>query len=73
VVEVEGATTAWLTSRIGLRTAATHYKVLGPPGDFHRPPASGVVYTNVLSDFSLTRSRVGIHIRLSRSNRDRPP
>jgi len=31
-IEAGGGATAWLTSRIGLRTAATYYKALGPPG-----------------------------------------
>ena len=66
-VEAGGGATVWLTSRIGLRTAATYYKVLGPPGNFHGAPESGVVYTNVLRDFSLTRITVGINIRLSGS------
>jgi hypothetical protein len=61
--------TAWLTGRIGLRTAATYYKVLGPPSNFHGAPGSGLVYTNVLRDFSLTRLTVGIDIRLSGSKR----
>jgi len=71
-IEVGGGATAWLTSRIGLRTAATYFKVVGPPGNFHGAPGSGLVYTNVLRDFSLTRITVGIDIRLSGSKRDRP-
>ena len=39
-IEAGGGATAWLTSRIGLRTAATYYKALGPPGNFHGPPES---------------------------------
>ena len=71
-LEVGGGATARLTSRIGLRTAATYYRVLGPPGNFHGPPESDFIYTNVLRDFSLTRITVGIDIRLSGSKRDRP-
>ena len=68
-IEVGGGATAWLTSRIGIRTAATYFKVVGPSGNFHGAPGSGVVYTNVLRDFSLTRVTVGVDIRLSRPNR----
>jgi len=71
-IEVGGGTTVWLTDRIGFRTAATYFKVLGPDGDFHGPPGSGIVYTNVLRNFSLTRVTVGVDIRLSRSDRGRP-
>jgi opacity protein-like surface antigen len=71
-IEAGGGATIWLTSRIGLRTAAMYYKVLGPDGNFHGPPGSDVVYTNVLRDFSLTRITVGIDIRLSGSKRGRP-
>jgi len=67
-IEVGGGATAWLTGRIGLRTAATYYKVVGPNGNFHGPPGSGIIYTNVLRDFSLTRVTIGVDIRLSRSN-----
>jgi opacity protein-like surface antigen len=66
-IEVGGGTTTRLTDRIGLRTAATYYKVLGPPGNFHGAPGSGIVYTNVLREFSLIRVSVGIDIRLSGS------
>ena len=68
-IEAGGGATFWLTSRIGLRTAATYYKVLGPDGSFHGAPGSGLVYTNVLRDFSLTRVTTGVDIRLSRSKR----
>jgi hypothetical protein len=71
-IEAGGGATIWLTSRIGLRTAATYYKVLGPNGNFHGAPGSGLVYTNVLRNFSLTRVTVGVDIRLPRSARDRP-
>lgn len=71
-IEAGGGATMWLSSRIGLRTAATYFKVLGPPGNFHGAPGSGVVYTNVLREFSLTRITVGIDIRLSGSKRGRP-
>ena len=71
-IEAGGGATIWLSSRIGLRTAATYYKVLGPDGNFHGPPGSGLVYTNVLRDFSLTRVTVGVDIRLSRSKSGRP-
>ena len=64
-VEVGGGATIWLSSKIGLRTAATYFKVVGPPGNFHGAPGSGLVYTNVLRDFSLTRVTVGLDIRLS--------
>jgi opacity protein-like surface antigen len=66
-IEVGGGTTTRLTDRIGLRTAATYYKVLGPPGNFHGAPGTGIVYTNVLREFSLIRVSVGIDIRLSGS------
>ena len=66
-VEAGGGATIWLSSKIGLRAAATYFKVVGPPGDFHGAPGSGVVYTNVLRDFSLTRVTVGLDIRLSPS------
>lgn len=71
-IEAGGGATAWLTNRVGLRTSATYYRVLGPPGNFHGAPGSGVVYTNVLREFSLTRISVGIDIRLSGSKRGRP-
>ncbi|WP_110169865.1 hypothetical protein [Luteitalea pratensis] len=67
-IEAGGGATFWFSNRIGLRTAATYYKVFGPDGNFHGPPGSGVVYTNVLRDFSLTRVTVGIDIRLSGSS-----
>jgi hypothetical protein len=70
--EVGGGATVWLTSRIGLRTAATYFKVFGPDGNFRGAPGSGVIYTNVLRDFSLTRVTASVDIRLSRSNRGRP-
>jgi hypothetical protein len=66
-IEVGGGATMWLNSKVGLRTAATYFKVLGPPGNFHGAPGSGLVYTNVLRDFSLTRITVGLDIRLSSS------
>jgi hypothetical protein len=68
-IEAGGAATTWLNSRIGLRTRATYYRVLGPDGNFHGAPGSGLVYTNVLRDFSLTRVTVGVDVRLSRSKR----
>ena len=68
-IEVGGGATAWLTDRIGLLTMASYYRVLGPPGNFHGAPGSGVIYTNVLRQFSLTRLSVGIDIRLSGSKR----
>ena len=71
-IEAGGGATIWLSSRIGLRTAATYYKALGPPGNFHGAPGSDLVYTNVLRDFSLTRVTVGLDICLSPSNRARP-
>lgn len=71
-IEAGGGATIWLTSRVGLRTSATYYKTVGPDGNFHGAPGSGVVYTNVLRDFSLTRITVGIDIRLSDSKRARP-
>lgn len=71
-IEAGGGATIWLASRIGLRTAATYYRVLGPDGNFHGAPGSSLVYTNVLRDFSLTRVTVGVDIRLSRSKRSRP-
>ena len=71
-IEAGGGVTIRLTSRIGFRTAATYFKVLGPDGDFHGPQGSGIVYTNVLRDFSLTRVTAGVDIRLSRSNPGRP-
>lgn len=71
-IEAGGGATIWLTNRIGLRTAATYYKALEPDGNFHGAPGSGLVYTNVLRDFSLTRVTVGVDIRLSRSQRSRP-
>jgi len=70
--EVGGGATIRRNGRIGLRTSATYYKVLGPPGNFHGAPGSGLIYTNVLRDFSLTRVTAAIDIRLSRSNRARP-
>jgi opacity protein-like surface antigen len=70
-LEAGAGATAWLTSRIGLRTTATYYRVLGPPGSFHGAPGSDLVYTNALRDFSLTRITVGIDIRLSGSKRGR--
>jgi hypothetical protein len=66
-IEAGGGATIWLSSKIGLRTAATYFKVLGPPGNFHGAPGSGLVYTNVLRDFSLTRVTVSLDIRLSPS------
>jgi hypothetical protein len=66
-IEGGGGTTIWLSPRIGLRTAATYFKVLGPDANFHGAPGTGVIYTNVLRDFSLTRVMVGVDIRLSRS------
>jgi opacity protein-like surface antigen len=71
-IEAGGGATIWLTSRIGLRTAGTYFKVIGPPGNFHGAPGSGFIYTNVLRDFSLTRITVAIHIPLSGSHRGRP-
>ena len=71
-IEAGGGATAWLTSRIGLRTTATYLRVLGPPGSFHGPPGSDVVYTNVLRDFSLTRITVGLDIRVSGAKGGRP-
>ena len=71
-IEAGGGATIWLSNRIGLRTAATYFKALGPDGNFHGPPGSGLVYTNVLRDFTLTRVTVGVDIRLSRSNRTPP-
>jgi hypothetical protein len=68
-IEAGGGATIWLNGQIGLRAAATYYKVIGPNGNFHGAPGSGIVYTNVLRDFSLTRVTVGIDIRLSRVNR----
>jgi len=65
-IEAGGGATIWLNSRLGLRTAATYFKVVAPDGNFHGAPGSDVVYTNVLRDFSLTRVMVGIDIRLSR-------
>jgi len=54
------------------RTVATYYKVSGPNGNFHGAPGSGVIYTNVLRDFSLARVTAAIEIRLSRSSGVRP-
>lgn len=71
-IEAGGGATMWLGSRIGLRTAATYFRGLGPDGNFHGAPGSGLVYTNVLRDFSLTRVTVGLDIRLSRSTSARP-
>ena len=71
-IEVGGGATVWLGSRLGLRTAATYFRALGPDGNFHGAPGSGVVYTNVLRDFSLTRVAAGLDIRLSRSTSARP-
>ena len=71
-LEAGGGATMWLGSRVGLRTAATYFRALGPDGNFHGAPGSGVVYTNVLRDFSLTRVTVGLDIRLSRSTSARP-
>jgi len=71
-IEVGGGATIWTSNRIGLRAAATYYKVFGPDGNFHGPPGSGVIYTNVLRDFSLTRVMVSVDIRLSRSKRSGP-
>ena len=71
-IEVGGGATIWTSDRIGLRAVATYYKVFGPDGNFHGPPGSGLVYTNVLRDFSLTRVTVGVDIRLSRSKRSSP-
>lgn len=70
--EVGGGATIWLSPRIGLRTSATYYKVVGPNGNFHGAPGTGVVYTNVLRDFSLTRVTAAIDIGLSPSHRSRP-
>jgi opacity protein-like surface antigen len=64
-VEAGGGATIWLSNNIGLRMSATYYKTFGPDGNFHGPPGSGLVYTNVLRDFSLTRFTAGIDIRLS--------
>ena len=71
-IEAGGGATIWLTRKMGLRTAATYFKAIGPPGNFHGAPGSGFIYTNVLRDFSLTRITVGIDIPLSGSNRGRP-
>ena len=71
-IEAGGGATIWITSGMGIRTTATYYKVLGPPGNFHGAPGTDVVYTNVLRDFSLTRITVGIDIRLSGSKPGRP-
>ena len=71
-VEAGGGVTMRLGGRIGLRTAATYFRALGPDGNFHGAPGSGLVYTNVLRDFSLTRVTVGLDIRLSRSTSARP-
>ena len=71
-LEAGGGVTMWLGSRVGLRTAATYFRALGPDGNFHGAPGSGVVYTNVLRDFSLTRVTAGLDIRLSRSTSARP-
>jgi opacity protein-like surface antigen len=71
-LEGGGGATIWLTSRIGLRTAATYYRTFGPDGNFHGAPGSGFIYTNVLRDFSLIRVTVGFDIRLSPSRRPRP-
>lgn len=68
-IEGGGGATIWLNGRIGLRMAATYYKVLGPDGNFHGAPGSGIVYTNVLRDFSLTRITFGIDVRLTGSGR----
>src|SRR5262245_30080365 len=65
-IEVGGGATIWRGSRIGLRTAATYFKVLGPDGNFYGPPGSGLVYTNVLRNFSLIRVTASVDIRLSR-------
>jgi len=62
----------WLGSRVGLRMAATYFRALGPDGNFHGAAGSGLIYTNVLRDFSLTRVTVGLDIRLSRSTSARP-
>jgi opacity protein-like surface antigen len=71
-IEAGGGATIWLNSRIGLRAMATYYKVIGPNGNFNGAPGTGLVYTNVLRDFSLTRVTVGIDIRLSRAKHVRP-
>ena len=71
-IEAGGGATVWLNNRIGLRTMATYYKVIGPNGNFNGAPGTGRVYTNVLRDFSLTRVAIGIDIRLSRTNRVKP-
>jgi opacity protein-like surface antigen len=71
-IEAGGGATIWLTSRIGLRTAATYYKALGPDGNFHGAAGSGLIYTNVLRDFSLARVTVGVDMRLSHSKRGGP-
>jgi opacity protein-like surface antigen len=70
-IEAGGGATLWLTKKIGLRTAATYYKVFGPDGNFHGVPGTGLVYTNVLRDVLLTRVTAGIDILLSRSRRGR--
>jgi hypothetical protein len=70
-IEGGGGATIWLSPRIGLRAAATYYKVLGPDGNFHGAPGTGVIYTNVLRDFSLTRVMVAVDIRLLRSKSGR--
>jgi hypothetical protein len=67
-IEAGGGATLWLRSRVGLRATGTYFRVFGPQGNFHGAPGSGVIYTNVLRDFSLTRITVGIDVRLSRSN-----
>jgi len=64
-IEAGGGATVWLNQRIGLRTSATYFNVFGPDGNFHGAPGSGLIYTNVLRDFSLTRVMVGVDIRLS--------
>ena len=64
-IEAGGGATVWLNQRIGLRTSATYFNAFGPDGNFHGAPGSGLIYTNVLRDFSLTRVMVGVDIRLS--------
>ena len=67
-IEAGAGATIWMSSRLGLRTAAMYYKVFGPNGNFHGAPASGLVYTNVLREFSMTRVTVAVDIRLSGGN-----
>jgi len=46
--------------------------LMNVPGDFHGAPGRGIVYTNVLREFSLTRISVGIDSRLPGSKRGGP-